>query len=83
MVSPIGLPVFADSTATNSSARASSASAILSSAFCRSDGVVRLQIAERLRGRPNAASTSAAPDTGAVAIGLAGRRIDDVRIRTV
>ena len=68
MVSPIGLPVFADSTATNSSARASNASAILSRAFCRSEGVVRLQSPNAFAAAPNAASTSAAPDTGAVAI---------------
>ncbi len=39
-VSPIGLPVSFDSTRTNSSERFSSASAILSSAFIRSCGVV-------------------------------------------
>ncbi len=38
-VSPSGLPVSLDSVRTNSSARCSRASAILSSACCRSDGV--------------------------------------------
>ncbi len=40
VVSASGLPVFCDSRATSSSACVSTASAILSRAFCRSDGVV-------------------------------------------
>ena len=40
MVSPKGLPVFSDSARTISSARSSMASAILSMAICRSEGVV-------------------------------------------
>ena len=43
IVKPSGLPVSRDSTATNSWARFSSASAILSSARCRSEGVVSPQ----------------------------------------
>ena len=67
IVSAIGLPVFWLSTATNSSARDSSASAILSRARCRSDGVVSRHDSKAVAAAPIAASTSAAPETGAVA----------------
>ena len=50
-VSPSGLPVFSDSAATRSSARSSKASAIFSSAFWRSAGVMSRQAGKRGRGR--------------------------------
>ena len=46
MVKPIGLPVSRDSTSTNSRDRDSSASAILSSTFWRSDGVASRQVSK-------------------------------------
>ena len=67
MVSPSGLPVLRLSTATNSSARASIASAILSSARWRSDGVVSRHDSNAVAAAAIAASTSAAPETGALA----------------
>ena len=48
MVNPIGLPVSLDSTSTNSRERFSSASAMLSSAFWRSDGVASLHVSKAL-----------------------------------
>ena len=59
VVSAIGLPVFSDSAATKSAARASSASAIRSSARLRSDGVASRQPSNASAGRATAASTSA------------------------
>ena len=67
VVSPIGLPVSLDSTRTNSSARFSTASAILSSACCRSLGVVLPQASWALAAAAYARSTSSAPDFGAAA----------------
>ena len=68
MVSPSGLPVSLHSTALISSARASIASAILSSAF---GAVLGRGVAPGLEGAsaaaPYARSTSSAPDIGAVA----------------
>ena len=55
------------SAATNSSARASIASANFSSARCRSDGVVSRHVSNAVDAADIAASTSAAPETGAVA----------------
>ena len=67
VVSPIGLPVSFDSTLTNSSARFSTASAILSSAFCRSLGVVSPQLSNAFAAAEYARSTSSALDIGAAA----------------
>ncbi len=66
-VRPSGFPVSFDSAFTNSSARSSSASAILSSAFCRSAGVVSPQASKALAAAPYAASMSSAPDICACA----------------
>lgn len=66
-VRPSGLPVFSDSAATSSSARASKASAIFSSAFWRSEGVVSRQPGKAAAAAAMAASTSAWPESGAVA----------------
>ena len=55
------------SAATSSSARASIASAIFSSARCRSDGVVSRQTGKAAAAAAIAASTSAAPESGEVA----------------
>ena len=63
----IGLPVFSDSTRTNSSARDSSASAIFSSAFCRSAGVVSPQDSKAASAARIARSTSSAFDAAAAA----------------
>ena len=65
VVRPSGLPVSLDSALTNSSARSSSASAIFSSAFCRSAGVVSPQASKALAAAAYAASMSSAPDIGA------------------
>jgi hypothetical protein len=67
MVICSGLPVFSDSTRTNSSARVSRASAILSSAFCLSAGVVSPQVSKAVSAAWNARSTSSAPEDGAEA----------------
>ena len=66
-VIPSGLPVFSDSTLTNSAARSSSASAILSRAFCRSAGVVSPQVSNASAAARMARSTSSAPEAGAAA----------------
>ena len=66
-VTPIGFPVFSLSRATNSSAWASKASAIVRSAFCRSDGVELLQISKAASAATYARSTSVALETGAEA----------------
>jgi hypothetical protein len=65
-VSATGLPVFLDSAATNSSARDSIASAILSRARLRSDGVAPRQAGKASAADVTAASTSALLETGAV-----------------
>ena len=65
MVSASGLPVFSLSAATSSSARASIASAIRSSAFCRSLGVLSRQPSKAAAAADIAASTSSADETGA------------------
>ena len=62
VVRPSGLPVSFDSARTNSSVRSSSASAILSSAFCRSDGVVSPQLSNAAAAAAYAASMSSGPD---------------------
>ena len=62
-----GLPVFSDSTRTNSSARDSSASAILSSALCRSVGVVSPHSSKAAAAACMARSTSSAFEAGAAA----------------
>ena len=67
LVSPIGLPVLRASAATNSSARASSLSAIRSSARLRSDGVASRQPSKATAAEDTAASTSTSRDSGAVA----------------
>src|SRR6266851_9514464 len=61
------MPVFCDSTAVSSSARASIASAILSRARLRSAGVVFRQTSRAADADANPALTSSAPQTGAVA----------------
>ena len=66
-VSPSGLPVFCDSALTNTSALASSASAIRSRARLRSAGVESRQPGKASAAERKAASTSASPETGAVA----------------
>lgn len=66
-VSPVGLPVFSTSAAISSSARSSKASAIFSRAFWRSAGVVSRQPGKASAAAAIAASTSACPDSGAVA----------------
>src|SRR5665213_4402616 len=66
-VSASGFPVFRDSAATISSARASMASAMRSSARCLTDGVASRQISKPRSAARIARSTSAASDTGAVA----------------
>ena len=67
MVSASIFPVFCDSSRTNSSARASMASAIFSSACCRWLGVVLPHSAKAASAAAYAASTSPSPLTGAVA----------------
>ena len=64
-VRPIGLPVSRDSTRVISSARASIASAILSSASERSCGVVCPQASKARSAAAYARSTSSARDIGA------------------
>jgi len=64
-VNPIGLPVFWDSTRTNSADLASSASAIFSRAICRSAGVVSPQDSKAVAAACMARSTSSAPDAAA------------------
>jgi hypothetical protein len=66
-VIPIGLPVFLLSASTSSSDLASIASANLSSARLRSAGVESRHVPKAAAAACNAASTSAGPDTGAVA----------------
>ena len=66
-VSASGFPVFWDSALTNSSARDSIASAILSRARLRSAGVVSRHPSKAAAAEDTAASTSVSPDTGAVA----------------
>jgi len=66
-VIPMGLPQFSDSSAMNSSARASMASAMRKSASERSFGVESRQVSKASDAAFIAASTSAAPDSGAVA----------------
>jgi hypothetical protein len=67
-VSPSGLPVSCASIPASSSPWASTASAILSSAFMRSDGVVSRQPSSKARfALAYARSTSAAPESGDVA----------------
>ncbi len=66
-VRPSGLPVFSLSTRTNSSARASMASAIRSIARWRSDGVESRQVSKARAAAAKAASTSSCPLSGAVA----------------
>jgi hypothetical protein len=68
LVSPSGLPVFLDSTAANSSARASTASASFSRASCRTAGVERRQSLKAAAAVRSACSTSSALETGAWAI---------------
>ena len=65
MVTAIGLPVLALSTATSSSARASMASAMRNRARLRSDGVASRQPGKAAAAAAKAASTSSDPDTGA------------------
>jgi hypothetical protein len=67
MVSWNGLPVFSHSSRISSSPRDSIASAIRSSARLRSAGVASRQPGTRRRAARQAASTSSAPDRGAVA----------------
>ena len=68
-VRPIGFPQFSDSIATNSSARASIASAIFKRARWRSDGVESRQSVKALLAAFIALSTSALFEIGAVAKG--------------
>ena len=76
VVSPIGLPVFSLSAATNSSARDSSASAILSSARWRSDGVVRPHVSKAVgRGAVGGVQVGGAGDRRG-RVGLPGGRVD-------
>ena len=65
MVSPNGLPVFSDSARTISSARSSMASAILSMAICRSEGVVSRHVSKALSAASNARSISSCSEIGA------------------
>ena len=67
MVIAIGLPQFSDSIATSFSAFASSASAILSKAFWRVDGVASRHPGNAAAAAFSAASTSASFEFGAVA----------------
>ena len=67
LVRPVGLPVFSTSAAISSSARSSKASAILRRAFWRSAGVWSRQPGKAAAAAAIAASTSAWPDSGAVA----------------
>lgn len=60
-----GLPVLRTSASTRSAARASTASASLSRAFCRSAGVVSRHVSNAVAAARIAASTSAALETGA------------------
>ncbi len=64
-VSAHGLPVFSASSLTSSSEASSIASAILSSAFCRSLGVVSRHPSNALAAAAYARSTSSAPEIGA------------------
>ena len=66
-VRAIGLPVFSTSAAISSSARASMASAMRNRASERCDGVVSRQPGKASAAAAIAASTSAWPDSGAVA----------------
>ena len=66
-VSPIGLPVLRDSAAMNSSARASSASAIFRRASCRSPGVESRHTSKPACAAVQARSMSSALERGAVA----------------
>lgn len=59
-----GFPVLRHSASAISSARASTASAILSSSFCRADGVASRQTGKAAAAAAIAASTSVAPDRG-------------------
>jgi hypothetical protein len=65
--SALGFPVFSLSTVTSSSARASIASAIFSSASWRSDGVVCPQLSNARAAAWHAASISCSEDTDALA----------------
>ena len=64
---PIGLPQFSDSALAKALAFFSRSSAILSRASCRSEGVMPLQIGKAASAALNAAFTSAAEETGALA----------------
>ena len=75
-VRPRGLPVFSDSAAISSSARSSKASAIFSSAFCRSAGVVSRQAGKAAAAAAMAASTSAGPGERSGGVRLARGRVD-------
>jgi hypothetical protein len=66
-VTAYGLPVFSPSSRTKSSARASTASANRSRARCRSPGVESRQVSKARAAASYAASTSACPETGALA----------------
>jgi hypothetical protein len=79
VVSPIGLPVFADSTSTSPSPLASTASAMRSNANWRCAGVVSRQVSNALAAARTSLSTSSAPATGASHY-AAGDRVDDVRL---
>ena len=67
IVIAIGLPVFSHSAATISSPRASMASAMRSSARCRTDGVTSRHSSKARAAADIARSTSAASEIGAVA----------------
>ena len=77
MVRPSGLPVSRHSTALISSMRASTASAILSSALPRSWGVVRPRSRRRARPR-RTRGRGPRPRTSGPGVDLAGGRVDDV-----
>ena len=78
LVSPIGFPVFCASALTNSSARASIASAIRIRARLRSDGVVSRHFSKAAAADCTAASTSVSLETGAVANTSPGARVDQL-----
>ena len=78
MASGVGLPALRLSSRPSSSARASSASAILRSRRLRSWGVVSRQLSNALAAAVTARSTSSAPLAGHLGDHLVAGRVDDV-----
>ena len=78
MVSPSGLPVSLDSTATSSSARSSTASAILSSACCRSEGVESRQLSKAVVGGLEGPVDVLRAGHRGLGVDLARGRVEDV-----